>query len=188
MRGSSPNLLIRVPLIVFGGALALFVVWAGIGWFLTASAGCSGKERAIATQYTHYGGRRPLSYSWSIYCGVSYTADASMEDVFGYYDKLLRQKGWNVVGFRAEYYPKRGEGDPARRVPKLMSSKRLSDLSKVPRSASETSAILYARRDGYGYVVVYHTPGTLDRPFSSDEKPFVTVSVDDKKRWVIRPH
>jgi hypothetical protein len=66
-----------------------------------------------------------------------------------------------------------------------MSSKRLSDLSEVPRSA--TSAILYARRDGYGYAVVYNALGTLDRPFSSDEKPFVTVSVDDKKRWVIRP-
>jgi hypothetical protein len=109
MRRSSPNLLIRVPLIVFGGAFALFVVWAGIGWFLTASAGCSGKERAIATQYTHYGGRRPISYPWSIHCGVSYTTDASMEEVFGYYDKLLRKKGWNVVGFRAEYYPKGGK-------------------------------------------------------------------------------
>jgi hypothetical protein len=103
MRRSSSNLLIRVPLIVFGGAFTLFVVWAGIGWFLTASAGCSGKERAIVAQYTHYGGRRPPSYPWSISCGVSYTADASMEDVFGYYDKLLRQKGWIVVGFRAEY-------------------------------------------------------------------------------------
>jgi hypothetical protein len=141
----------------------------------------------VATQYTHYSGRRPLSYPWSTDCSVSsYTADASMEEDFGYYDKLLRQKGWNVVGFRAEYYPKRGEGDPARRVPKLMSSKRLSDLSKVPRSA--TSAILYARRDGYGYAVVYHAPDTLDRPFSWDEKPFVTVSVDDRKRWLIRPH
>ena len=90
MRRSNPNLLIRVPLIVFGGAFALFVVWAGIGWFLTASAVCSGKERAIAAQYTHYGRRRPLSYPWSIYCGASYTADASMEDVFGHYDKLLR--------------------------------------------------------------------------------------------------
>jgi hypothetical protein len=109
MRRSSPNLLKRVPLIVFGGAFVLFVVWAGIGWFLTASAGCSGKERAIATQYTHYGGRRPTSYPWSSHCGVSYTTDASMEEVFGYYDKLLRKKGWNVVGFRAEHYPEGGK-------------------------------------------------------------------------------
>jgi hypothetical protein len=110
------------------GVLGLGGLIYGGSYVLSSMSDCSGKERAILKQYPHYGNRQIATYPWTFSCSVRYTTKATRKEVLGYYDDVLAQNGWEVLGFQA-YLPNQGlrEG-PAR-------GERLSDLWGLPRSA-----------------------------------------------------
>jgi hypothetical protein len=59
---------------------------------------CSDQERALVEEYPHYGDRRIATYPWTFSCSVRYTTNASTKKILGYYNELLRQEGWEVMG------------------------------------------------------------------------------------------
>jgi hypothetical protein len=150
------------------GMLALVGLLFGGSYVLSALSDCSGKERAIVEDYPHYGNRRIATYPWTFSCSVRYTTKASRREVLGYYDHLLRQKGWEVMGYQTMYIPKGMRESQAK-------GRRLSDLWELPQSAGGT---LVASRDGYSYWVSYEPPNRED-PDIPDEKALVMVSAND---------
>jgi hypothetical protein len=147
--------------------LAVGLLFGG-SYVLSSFSDCSGEERVILEQYPHYGNRQIATYPWTFSCSVRYTTKASRKEVLGYYDDVLAQNGWEVLGFQT-YLPNQGlREDPVR-------SKRLSELWELPRSAGGT---LVASRNGYSYWVSYEPPNRED-PDLPDEKALVTVLAND---------
>ncbi len=122
-------------LVVLVGLLALQMLLFG--------GGCSDEARAILEEFPHYGGRRIEPYPGEASCNVRYPTDASREEVLGYYEKQLRENGWEVGP------PKELE----------IHGEDQSDVSGAPELAGGG---LGAQRDGYGYGVTYSPPGTGD--------------------------
>ncbi len=150
--------------VAIGGLLVLSVLaFVGGSYLLSDLSDCSGQERAIVEEYPHYDDRRIATYPWTFSCSVRYTTDASRKEVLGYYDELLRQEGWEVMGVQTA---------SGRRY---VSGKRLSDLWGLPQSAG---GILVARRDGHSYWVGYEPPNTED-PDLPDDEALVRVSAND---------
>jgi hypothetical protein len=114
-----PSLLIRVAAAVLGGVFALLALFFVGAYVLSTLGGCSGKERAIVKEYPHYHRSAAFDPTELFSCQVTYHTEASRKEVLSYYDKLLRQYGWEVVGFRAHYYPK-GMEDSGKRPPKMV--------------------------------------------------------------------
>jgi hypothetical protein len=160
--------LVAVTTVGLAGLLALAVLIFVGSYVLSALSDCSGTERAIVEEYPHYGDRRIATYPWTFSCSVRYTTEASRKEVLGYYDDLLRQHGWEVLGFQTMYLPKGIEEREA-------AGKRLSDLWELPESAGGT---LVARRDGYSYWVSYEAPNKED-PDLPDNMALVRVSAND---------
>src|SRR3712207_262702 len=149
---------------VIGGLLILSVlVFVGGSYLLSALSDCSGQERAIVEEYPHHGDRRIATYPWTFSCGVRYTTDASRKEVLGYYDKLLRREGWQVMGFQTVSGREHVPGE------------RLSDLWDLPASAGAT---LVARRDGYSYWVSYEPPDAEDPDLPNDEALVMVIAND----------
>jgi hypothetical protein len=154
--------LVAVLATVLGGLLTLSVLFFVGAYVFSVLGDCSGKERALVKEYPHYHRSAAFDPTELFSCQVSYHTEASRKEVLSYYDKLLRQNNWKVVGFRAYYYPK-GMEDPSKRPPKIVTGKRLSDLSEAPESAEVS---LFALRDGYGYWVTYRPPNEMDSVFA----------------------
>ena len=150
------------------GILALVGLLFGGSYALSSMSDCSGKERAIVEQYPHYGNRHIATYPWTFSCSVRYTTKASGKEVLVYYDDMLAQNGWEVLGYQT-YLPNQGLRESQAR------GKRLSDLWGLPRSAGGT---LVASRNGYSYWVSYEPPNRED-PDLPDEKALVMVSAND---------
>jgi len=150
------------------GMLAVVGLIFGGSYVLSALRDCSGKERAIVEHYPHYANRHIATYPWTFSCSIRYTTKAGRKEVLGYYDDLLRQKGWEVMGYQTMYIPQGMREGQAR-------GRKLSDLWGLPQSAGGT---LVASRDGYSYWVSYEPPNRED-PDIPDEKALVMVSAND---------
>jgi hypothetical protein len=90
--------LVAVTTVGLAGLLALAVLIFVGSYVLSGLSDCSGNERAIVEEYPHYGDRRIATYPWTFSCSVRYTTEGSRKEVLGYYDDLLRQHGWEVLG------------------------------------------------------------------------------------------
>ena len=132
-------------LILAVGTLALVGLIYGGSYVLSSLSDCSGKERAILEQYPHYGNRQIATYPWTFNCSVRYTTTATSKEVLVYYDDVLAQNGWEVLGFQTMYVPRGMRETQAR-------GRRLSELWELPRPAGGT---LVASRNGYSYWVSY---------------------------------
>jgi len=164
--------LVAVLATVLGGLLTLSVLFSVGAYVFSALGDCSGRERAIVKKYPHYHRSAAFDPTELFSCQVTYHTEDSRKVVVSYYDELLRQNGWKVVGFRAYYYPK-GMQDSGKRPPKVVTGKRLSDLSEAPESAEVS---LVALRDGYGYWVTYRPPNEMDSVFA---RTSVSIVVND---------
>ena len=147
--------------------LAVGLLFGG-SYVLSALSDCSGNERAIVGHYPHYDNRHIATYPWTFSCSVRYTTTATRKEALGYYADMLRQNGWEVMGYQTMYVPKGMREDQAR-------GKRPSDLWGLPRSAGGT---LVASRNGYSYWVSYEPPNRED-PDIPNDKALVTVSAND---------
>jgi hypothetical protein len=150
------------------GLLAAGGFVLGGSYLLSSLSDCSGKERAIVEEYPHYANRQIATYPWTFSCSIRYTTKASRKEVLSYYDKLLGQHGWEVIGYQTVYLPKGMRESEA-------TGKRLSDLWELPQSAGGT---LVARRGGYRYSVIYEPPNPVD-PDIPNDKALVGVSAND---------
>ena len=141
--------------------------------------GCSVKEQAITEEYPHYADPQSDSSPLQGSCDVRYTTDASVEGVLGYYEKLLRRDGWEVIGTLAYYYPGGIEAWGQRPPKEVQGRRRMSELSEASESADGTLvAHLVARRNGYDYYVRYEAPNKKSPDFP-DSKARVTVTAYD---------
>jgi hypothetical protein len=150
-------------------AVGLLIVFVGGSVFYLSWSACLGGESATLTEFPHYAepesGPSPLMGT----CQVRFTTQASRKEVLGYYDKRLRNNGWDVLGYSVHHPYKRGIGGEY---------DRLSDALKTPESAA---ASLAARRDGHNYWVSYEPPNRKD-PDLPDDKARVIVSVSEGGR------
>ena len=105
--------------VVLGGVFVLLALFFVGAYVLSTLGGCSGKERALVKEYPHYHRSAAFDPTELFSCQVTYHTQDSRKEVLSYYDKLLRQNGWEVVGFRAYYYAK-GMEDSGKRPPKMV--------------------------------------------------------------------
>jgi hypothetical protein len=158
----------NLKVLIVVGILGVVGLIYGGSYVLSSLSDCSGKERAILEQYPHYGNRQIATYPWTFSCSVRYTTKATRKEVLVYYDDVLAQNGWEVLGFQTMYVPRGMRESQAR-------GRRLSELWELPRPAGGT---LVASRNGYSYWVSYEPPNRED-PDLPDEKALVMVLAND---------
>ena len=150
LRGNILKIVFIVLLGVFALTGLLLVALVGLlALEMLLFGGCSDEARAVSEEFPHYGDRRIEPYSGEASCNVRYPTDASREEILSYYDKQLRENGWEVMGFWAADPPKGIE----------FYGENLSDVSGAPESVGGG---LGAERGAYRYGVSYAPPGTGD--------------------------
>jgi hypothetical protein len=138
-------------------------------------SGCTEEEREAFSELAHYqepeNGPKPGGDG----CGVSFTTEASWEEVVGHYDEQLRQHGWEIEMVEVAYYPKETK-NPNQRPPEVIAGDQLSELSDAPSSSEVLllDVILTAERDGFGYELWYEPPWESDPDLPKD-KALVTI-------------
>jgi hypothetical protein len=155
--------------------LSPFIVWGGLKEL--TGVGCSSGEQGVLNEFPHYSDQRIEAYSGEVSCNVRYPTKASREEVLGYYDRQLRENGWEVTEVWAANPPQGIE----------MAGKQLSDISEAPEEGVRSG--LAARRDEpsagrpYSYSVEYYPPGSpavAAEGGGSEDEAMVMVSVTDE--------
>jgi hypothetical protein len=125
--------------------LSPFIVWGGLKEL--TGVGCSSREQGVLKEFPHYSDQRIEAYSGEVSCNVRYPTKANREEVLGYYDRQLRENGWEVGGYWAADPPKGIE----------VFGEQLSDILEAPEEGVRSG--MGAIRGDYRYGVTYHPPG-----------------------------
>ena len=92
-----PRSLIQRLILAFG---VLVAIVAGIGIFAVRTSNdfvCSGTEQRAMSEFPHYGGAEADWHSNSKIsggCSTDFTVEASVAEVYNYYQEHLLQRGW----------------------------------------------------------------------------------------------
>ena len=135
--------------------------------------GCPSGQRAVLQEFDHYEPHWTGPYAAEASCNARYTTQGSREDVLGYYDKRLRENGWEVGGYWA--------ADPPQGIEVF--GEQLSDLAQAPEEGVRSG--LEARRGDYSYSVEYYPPGSPvvgAEAGGSEDEAMVVVAVTDEPR------
>lgn len=127
---------------------------------------CRGEQREVFEEFPHYGGRSPepirnldVVFVAGGICLVEFETTASEEEVIFYYERNLRENGWEV---EVSVPPPSEQTEP-------------TDINGKLLPASPT---LSARRDDYGYSVRFGEP--QDASGASSEPREVMVSMGER--------
>lgn len=150
------------------GLLILGIV--GVSRAIGELTGCGSGKRAVLEEFPHYGDQQYSPFSAEGACYARYATDATGVEVLGYYEKRLRENGWEYVVFR--------EGGPVTKMGEMEPAQRLVNLAE---EALRERPGLLACRGGYIYTVEYFPPGEFGAGAKFSPEGYPDVSGDDKK-------